>query len=78
MERKIGRQERAKSQYNFALIDDSNAALHTNKGLLLSDMGRFEEAENEYKLALEIDPNNAHIHSNYGTLLFRNGSLGGS
>lgn len=73
MKHKIGLQKGDKSQYNFALITDSNAAFHTNTGLLLSDMGHLEEAEKEYNLALEIDPMNVHINSNYGLLLYQMG-----
>ena len=32
-----------------------------------------EEAEKQYLLALEADPNNAVVHNDYGTLLERTG-----
>ena len=40
-----------------------------NAGLSLDHMGRNDEAEKQYKIALGIDPNSANIHSAYGTLL---------
>ena len=36
-------------------------------------MGRKEEAEEQYKHALEADPNNVNAHINYGFLLYEIG-----
>ena len=45
----------------------------TNYGNLLSKLGRNEEAEDQYKLALASDPNDLNIHLNYGNLLYELG-----
>ena len=44
-----------------------------NAGLASSYMGHNEEAKEQYKIALGIDPNNASAHSNYGDLLKETG-----
>lgn len=41
------------------------AALHNNMAVALESMGRKQEAEQEYQLAMKIDPNNVYIKSNY-------------
>ncbi|WP_255361884.1 MULTISPECIES: hypothetical protein [Methanosarcina] len=46
-----------------------NPVTHYNYGLLLSKMNRMEEAEVQYKLALETDPEDTDIHWNYRVLL---------
>lgn len=42
-----------------------NAKLHNNMAIALESMGKTEEAEKEYRKALEMDPNNPRIKSNY-------------
>lgn len=42
-----------------------NAAIHNNMAIALEQMGKREEAEKEYKKALELAPRNARIKSNY-------------
>jgi tetratricopeptide (TPR) repeat protein len=42
-------------------------------GVLLSEMGHYEEAEKQYMLALEANPNNAAVHCYYGLLLLEMG-----
>ncbi len=42
-----------------------SAAIHNNMAIALEQMGKRKEAENEYKKALELAPNNARIKSNY-------------
>jgi len=46
---------------------------YCSAGLALTFMGRTEEAEAQYKLALAVDPNHANSHGAYGILLFING-----
>jgi len=41
----------------------------------MKNMGRLKEAEDQYKLALEADPNDADTHYNYGNLLINMGRL---
>ena len=42
-----------------------SAAIHNNMAIALEQMGKREEAEKEYKKALELAPNNTRIKSNY-------------
>ena len=44
--------------------DPGNAAARNNLGVALENLGRFEEAEREYRAALELDPTNSYIQSN--------------
>ena len=46
---------------------------HYNYGNLLKQTGRNEEAEEQYKTALVLDPNDANTHGAYGLLLFATG-----
>ncbi|WP_193179931.1 tetratricopeptide repeat protein [Nisaea sediminum] len=45
----------------------------TNLGVMLADIGDFAQAEKYFRKALEIDPENAHAHHNFGTVLLRQG-----
>lgn len=40
-------------------------ALHNNLAIAFEKMGKFEEAEKEYRKALELDPKNARIQENF-------------
>lgn len=44
---------------------DGNAKLHNNMAIALESMGKTDEAEKEYRKALELDPNNPKIKANY-------------
>jgi Tfp pilus assembly protein PilF len=46
-----------------------DAATHNNYAVLLADLGRQNEAEDHYKKALDLDPENAAAHNNYANLL---------
>jgi len=45
------------------------AEAHYGLGLLLQNLGRYKEAEIEYRKAIEIDPNDNYAHRYLGTLL---------
>lgn len=45
-----------------------NASVHNNMAIALESMGKTEEAEKEYQKALEMDPKNPRIKSNYDSL----------
>jgi Flp pilus assembly protein TadD len=45
--------------------DGGSAALHNNLAVALESLGRVEEAEREYQLALKLAPADAKIKSNY-------------
>ncbi len=42
-----------------------SAALHNNLAVALESLGRYEEAEREYQLALKLAPADAKIQSNF-------------
>jgi len=44
--------------------------VHNNLGVVLNDLGQFDEAENRYRRSLEIKPDFAEAHYNLG-ILFR-------
>jgi tetratricopeptide (TPR) repeat protein len=50
-----------------------NDVAHCDLGSALIGLGRFEEAQAEYRMALEIQPNYALAHHNLGTALSRLG-----
>ncbi len=52
-------------------MDDKNelSKAHNNRGILLKEMGRKEDAEAEYRDALRINPDYVAAHNNLGTLL---------
>lgn len=49
--------------------EPDNASLHNNIAIALEQMGKKEEAEMEYKLALKLDPGNSFIKKNYDRFL---------
>ncbi|MCK4427401.1 MAG: tetratricopeptide repeat protein, partial [candidate division Zixibacteria bacterium] len=50
-------------------INPDHAGAHYNLGNLLSELKRYDEAEKEYKEALDINPDFAEAHNNLGVLL---------
>jgi tetratricopeptide (TPR) repeat protein len=55
---------------NIAQSDEHNA-----RGIELADRGWLDEAINEFKRALELDPDSAHAHDNLGTVFAEKGKL---
>jgi len=51
-----------------------SAALHNNLAVALEYLGRYEEADREYQLALKLAPANSRIQSNYN--LFKKNQKG--
>ena len=49
------------------------AAQHVTRGALLIRQGRFKEAEQTLKKALDLNPMNATAHSNMGAVFFKQG-----
>ena len=51
------------------------AKVHNLLGMLLSSMGRMNEALNSYRISIEFDPESAEVHSNFGADLLNCGIL---
>lgn len=45
-------------------IYHSGPVYHNNKGNSLYNLGRYEEAIDEYNIAIELDPDNPVYHNN--------------
>ena len=50
-------------------------AAHSNLGVLLSQLGRFDEAIAEYRKALDLEPGNASITLNLGLAYYKSGRI---
>ena len=48
---------------------------HNARGIELADRGWLDEAINEFKRAIDLDPNSAHAHDNLGTVYAEKGDL---
>ncbi|MCP4217144.1 MAG: hypothetical protein GY765_21030 [bacterium] len=48
---------------------ENTAAIHNNIAIALETMGKTEDAEKEYRIALKMAPNNSYIQSNLDRLL---------
>ena len=53
----------------------SNVKLHNNYGMMLSDLGRHDEAYAAYQRALELEPHYHDVHFNLGNLYHSAGQL---
>jgi tetratricopeptide (TPR) repeat protein len=58
-----------KSEDLMEVIIQNQAQAHYNYGILLQEMGKYEEAEFHYKESLRINPEYADAHYNYGNLI---------
>lgn len=63
--------EDAAAQYDAASKMRNDSTLHSNMGLCLQKLGRFDEAEEAYTRALQVDPKNAVALNNLSALYFR-------
>jgi tetratricopeptide (TPR) repeat protein len=63
-----GNFELAVNEINKALEIEETAEYLNLKGLLLTELGRFNESKKTYKRALEMEPELAEIHNNLGML----------
>ncbi|MFC1859091.1 tetratricopeptide repeat protein [Thermodesulfobacteriota bacterium] len=59
--------DRALEYFNKAIrLDPNNALIYNNRGILLKDLGRYEEAIEDHTQALNLDSNFAEAHNNRG------------
>src|SRR5260370_968201 len=66
----------AAAAYRSFLADHPNeAGMHSNLGVILSQLGRFDEAEKEYKDALHLSPNNPGIELNLALVYYKSGRI---
>jgi len=62
--------DQAKSEFNEALkINADNVVSLNHLGIISRSEGKFKEAYGFYEKALQIDPNYAYAHLNFGILL---------
>lgn len=66
-----GNFEIAINEINKALEIDKTAEYYNLKGLLLAELGKFDESKKVYKEALKLEPNLAEIHNNLGLLYLK-------
>lgn len=71
-----GRQAEAIKAYRQVLdANPRHAEAHNALGVIYSQQQQVELAEQQFELALQIDPNLAHVHNNVGYHLMRHGRL---
>ena len=66
--------EKAIVQYQAALSMRNSSSLRSNMGLCYQKLGNYEEAENCYGQAMQLDPKNAYAINNLSALYFRLGN----
>jgi len=66
-----GNYELAVNEINKALEIEQTAEYLNLKGLLLAELGKFNESKKIYKKALDMEPNMSEIHNNLGLLHLR-------
>ncbi|MGO9270388.1 MAG: tetratricopeptide repeat protein [Terriglobia bacterium] len=74
---RTGNLEKAEEHYQTVvkMSPDQFPDAHYNHGVLLLQEGKLDEAEKEFRRALEIDPSYAEAHNDLGYLLERLGRL---
>ncbi len=66
-----GNYELALNEINKSLEIEQTAEYCNLKGLLLTELGKFEDSKKVYKEALKLEPNLAEIHNNLGMLYLK-------
>jgi tetratricopeptide (TPR) repeat protein len=56
-------------------VTAGNYLAHHNLGVALADEGRFPEAIEQYRAALQIEPNAANVQTDYGNALAKSGYI---
>lgn len=65
--------EDAITHYTAAAAIRENSTLHSNAGLCLMRLGRYEESEEAFRRAIQVDSNNEYAWNNLASLYFRQG-----
>lgn len=66
--------DKAITQYQAALSMRNSSSLRSNMGLCFQRLGDFQEAEQCYEQAMQLDPKNAYAINNLSALYFRLGN----
>jgi len=56
-------------------VTTSNFPIHSNYANVLSDLGKFEQAIEQFKKSLKLRPNSAQVHNNLGNTLRKLGRI---
>lgn len=59
-------------------IKQPNPVFHNVSGVDKADKGRYEDASNEFTMAIELNPKDAEAYFNRATLKVRSGDLKGA
>ncbi|MBN1461192.1 MAG: DUF2723 domain-containing protein, partial [Armatimonadetes bacterium] len=70
-----GRSKRAMEVYELGLARHDDPVLHNRLGVLYGRAGRLDEAEQQFRLALGLDPNYADAHANLASVYGRRGDI---
>jgi Flp pilus assembly protein TadD/peroxiredoxin len=60
---------------DFLAVHPNEVAIHSNLGVLLVRLGRFDEAITEYRKALDLQPGNDAITLNLGLAYYKSGRI---
>lgn len=66
-----GNYELAVNEINKALEIEKTAEYYNLKGLLLAELGKFDDSKKVFAQALKLEPNLAEIHNNLGLLYLK-------
>jgi tetratricopeptide (TPR) repeat protein len=70
-----GRSERAVALYERAVTQHDDAVLHNRLGVLHGRANRLDEAEGQFRRALELKPDYADAHANLASVYGRRGDV---
>ena len=71
----LGELELAEAHYRESIAIEPQPAIHNDLGFVLERQGLREEAAEQYRQALELDPSSASAHYNLAASLARSGEL---
>lgn len=70
-----GKEKEALSEYERMIQIVDSAKSRNNIGFILAKQGKFQEAENEFRKAIDIDPTQESAYMNLAELMVRNHNL---